>query len=87
MPTYEQNKASIGRYMAKMDEIRVRMSKESGLKDEVQRHIESTGESANAFVLRAITETMHRDQHPSSIMDDGVSPAIAAFEKSKKAGE
>lgn len=62
MPTYEQNKASIKRYMATQDEIRVRMLKESGLKDAVQRHASDMGESVNAFVLRAITEAMQRDK-------------------------
>lgn len=83
MPTYQQCKASIKRYMDKQDEIRVRMPKESGIKEAVQRHIESTGESVNAFVLRAIVETMRRDQHKSCIMDDGIQPAILDYEQQR----
>ena len=62
MPTYEQSKKAIQKYLAKMDEIRIRMPKESGVKDAVQKHAESKGESVNAFILRAIEETMERDK-------------------------
>lgn len=79
MPTYKQNKASIGRYMARMDEIRVRMSKESGLKQQIQAHAASLGESVNAFVLRAIRETIMRDQHGSGVLDGETPPAIQAY--------
>lgn len=84
MPTYEQNRESAKRYLAKMDEIRIRMPKESGLKDAVQRHIESTGESVNAFVLRAIREAMRRD---CTTLDGDIPPAIKAYMESEKAGE
>jgi hypothetical protein len=87
MPTYEQNKEFIKRYLDKQDEIRVRMPKKSGLKDAVQNHISSTGESANTFVLRAIRETMYRDTH-QSVLDGETPPAIQAFlDEYKKAGE
>ena len=62
MPTYEQSKKSIQKYLAKMDEIRIRMPKESGIKEAVQQHAESKGESVNAFILRAIEETIRRDK-------------------------
>lgn len=61
-PTYEQNKKSIQKYLAKFDEIRIRMPKESGLKEAIQQHAESKGESVNAFILRAIEETIRRDK-------------------------
>mgnify|MGYP003312117817 CR=1 FL=1 len=63
---YEQRKAANERYLAKMDEIRIRMPKESGLKDAIQQHAESKEESVNAFILRAIEETMRRDKAASS---------------------
>ena len=66
MPTYEQSKKAIQKYLSKMDEIRIRMPKESGLKDAIQQHAESKGESVNAFILRAIEETMKRDKAPNS---------------------
>lgn len=65
-PTYEQNKKSIQKYLAKFDEIRIRMPKETGLKEAIQQHAESKGESVNAFILRAIEETMKRDKAASN---------------------
>ena len=62
MPTYEQNKKSAQKYLAKLDSITIRMPKETGLKDAIQQHAESKGESVNAFILRAIEETMRRDK-------------------------
>jgi oligoribonuclease (3'-5' exoribonuclease) len=50
------------KYLAKMDEIRIRMPKESGLKETIQTHAESKGESVQAFIIRAITETIAREQ-------------------------
>ena len=54
-----QKKASI-KYLEKLDEIRIRMPK--GQKDVIKAHAEARGESVNAFVGRAIEETMQRDQ-------------------------
>lgn len=62
MPSYEQNKKYAQKYLAKMDEIRIRMPKETGLKDAIQAHADSTGESVQGFVLRAIQETIDRDK-------------------------
>lgn len=59
---YEQRKAANERYLSKMDEIRIRMSKESGLKETIQAHAESTGESVQAFIIRAITQAMEQDK-------------------------
>lgn len=61
MPTYAENKKSAEKYLAKMDEIKIRMPKESGLKDAIQAHAQERGESVQGFILRAITQTMHRD--------------------------
>lgn len=59
---YEQRKAANERYLSKMDEIRIRMAKESGLKEAIQAHAESMGESVNAFILRAIAQAMEQDK-------------------------
>lgn len=59
---YQYKKKYNEKYLAKMDEIRIRMSKESGLKDTIQTHAESKGESVQAFIIRAITETIQRDK-------------------------
>ncbi len=62
MPTYEQNKKSAEKYLATQDRITIRVSKESGLKEAIQTHAESKGESVQAFIIRAITETIQRDK-------------------------
>ena len=62
MPTYEQNKKSAQKYLAKLDSITFRMSKDAGIKETIQSHAESKGESVNAFILRAIAETIERDK-------------------------
>lgn len=49
------------RYNAKAyDEIKVRVSK--GQKDIIKAHADSTGESVNAFITRAIDEAIERDK-------------------------
>ena len=53
-----QRKAT-DKYLEKFDEMRVRVPK--GQKDIAKSHAESKGESLNAFISRAITETMDRD--------------------------
>jgi predicted HicB family RNase H-like nuclease len=63
MPTYEQNKKSAEKYLATQDRITIRVSKESGLKETIQTHAESMRESVQAFIIRAITETIERDTH------------------------
>ena len=48
------------RYNAKAyDEIKVRVPK--GNKEEIQAHAQAHGESVNAFIGRAISEAMERD--------------------------
>ena len=59
---YQQRKAANERYLSKMDEIRVRMPKESGLKDAIQAHAQERGESVQAFIMRAIVYTMQKDK-------------------------
>ena len=59
---YEQRKEANERYLSKMDEIRIRMPKESGLKNAIQAHAEACGESVQAFILRAIQQTMEQDR-------------------------
>ena len=48
------------RYNAKAyDEMKVRVAK--GNKEQIQAHAEAQGESLNAFINRAINDTMERD--------------------------
>ena len=47
------------KYHEKFDDLRIRVP--SGEKALIDTHAESMGESTNAFVRRAIAETMERD--------------------------
>ena len=60
---YEQRKDSIKKYLDKLDEIKIRLQK--GEKDKIRAHAESRGESVNAFITRAIAETIKRDEEMS----------------------
>ena len=55
----EAQRKATDKYLEKFDEMRVRVPK--GQKDIVKAHAERRGESLNAFINRAITETMDRD--------------------------
>lgn len=48
------------KYISQFVETKVRMTPEH--RDEVRAHAESKGESVNAFINRAIDETMERDK-------------------------
>lgn len=60
MPTPESVKRAIAKYQKeKVEEIKIRVPK--GNKECIQDHAKSQGESTNAFIQRAISETMERD--------------------------
>ena len=44
----------------KLDRVNLTMAK--GMKATIKAHAEARGESVNAFINRAIEETIHRDQ-------------------------
>ena len=56
---YDYNKQYAKKYLDKLDEIKIRLPK--GEKDKIRAHAESRGESINAFIARAIAETIGRD--------------------------
>ena len=60
MAISEARKRATQAYIDKQDELKVRVPK--GRKAEIQAHAEAMGESLNAFVGRAISETMERDK-------------------------
>lgn len=62
---YEQRKQANEKYLSTQDRITIRVSKESGLKDAVQAHADSMGESVQAFIVRAIQAQMVRDKQES----------------------
>ena len=55
----EAQRRATNKYLEKFDEMRVRVP--MGQKDVVKAHAEAQGESLNAFINRAITQTMERD--------------------------
>ena len=57
---YEQRKKSNEKYLATLDEIKIRMPK--GQKDIIKAHADSRSESVNSFINRAINETIERDK-------------------------
>lgn len=60
MPVSKAQQKAVAKYMKNnYDEIKVRVNK--GEKDIIKSHAENTGESVNAFINRAINETMERD--------------------------
>ena len=62
---YEQRKQANEKYLSTQDRITIRVPKESGLKDAVQAHADSMGESVQAFIVRAIQAQMERDKKES----------------------
>ncbi len=54
-----QQRATANYVKKNYDRIEVKVSK--GKKDAIQAHAEAQGESLNAFINRAIDETMERD--------------------------
>lgn len=78
MPISEARKRANQKYIDKQGEIKVRVSKER--KEEIQAHAEAQGESVNAFIGRAIVETMKRDggrDSPTSPQEAAGQPAKA----------
>ena len=64
MPASKAQQRAVSKYMKEnYDEIKVRVEK--GKKDIIKAHAESTGESVNAFIQRAIAEAMERDNRPT----------------------
>lgn len=60
MATTKAQQRAVSKYMKEnYDEIKVRVDK--GRKDIIKAHAESKGESVNAFINRAIDETMERE--------------------------
>lgn len=66
MPASKAQQKAVNKYMAaNYDRINLTVSK--GKKDIIKAHAESTGESVNSFINRAISEAMERDNNKQSI--------------------
>ena len=59
MATSESQQRAIKKYQEKLQRLYIWLSPEQ--KDMISAHAEKTGESINAFVQRAILETMEND--------------------------
>lgn len=64
MPQTEAQLRASKKYHDKFDDLRIRVP--AGEKSIIDSHAASFGESTNAFVRRAITETMARDKEKMS---------------------
>ena len=61
MAVSKANQRAVAKYTkANYDDIKVRTTK--GKRDIIQAHAKAQGESVNAFINRAIEETMKRDR-------------------------
>lgn len=64
----EAQKRAQKAYMGKFARVELRMTQEK--RDAIQAHAEARGESVNAFVGRAIEETMQRDNAASGASEE-----------------
>lgn len=61
MPVSKAQQKAVNKYMAaNYDRVNVTMPK--GKKDVIKAHADARGESVNAFINRAVDETMERDK-------------------------
>jgi len=61
MATTKAQQKAVHKYVkAKYDRLEITMPK--GKKDEIKAHADRQGESVNAFVNRAVVQTMERDK-------------------------
>ena len=63
MPVTEAQKRARDKYLEQFEELRARVPK--GKKDAIKAHCEARGETVNAFINRAVGETMERDNAPA----------------------
>lgn len=61
MPASKAQQKAVNKYM-KANYDRVNLTLPKGSKDEIKAHAEACNESVNAFISRAINETMQRDK-------------------------
>lgn len=60
MPTTKAQQRAVNKYM-KDNYDRVNLTLPKGQKERIKAHAESRGESVNAFINRAISETLERE--------------------------
>ena len=88
MPVSKAQQKAVNKYMA-ANYDRINLTIPKGQRDIIKAHADSQGESTNAFIGRAITETMERDTGGSQ--EAAVSLPLEAIktaqEAAKAAGE
>ena len=84
MPASKAQQRAVSKYMKEnYDVYQIRMPK--GKKDEIKEHAESLGESVNAFINRAIDETIARDNtEKSSAANKPETPSTAPAEQNEQ---
>ncbi len=60
MPTTKAQQRAVNKYM-KGNYDRVNLTLPKGQKDRIKAHADNRGESVNAFINRAISETLERE--------------------------
>ena len=65
MATSKAQQAAVNRYMAKAYD-RINLTVPKGRKEQIKSHAEQHGESVNAFINRAINETIARDNNDTT---------------------
>ena len=66
MPVSKKQQASVHKYVREHYD-RISVTVPQGKREEIREHAERHGESVNAFINRAIDETMERDQEIKAI--------------------
>ena len=61
MPVSKAQQKAVNKYMA-ANYDRINLTVQKGKKETIKAHAEAQGESLNALINRAITETMERDR-------------------------
>ena len=67
--------------MAMKEEIRISIPIESGLEEAIQTHAQRRGETVEAFILRAIQETMRNDKRKGIVLDGEGTPWVKDYLK------
>lgn len=69
MPVSKAQQRATNKYISKAYD-RVNLTMPKGRKEEIQVHAEAQGESVNAFINRAIEETMKRDNEEGGVFHE-----------------
>lgn len=63
------------------DEIRISIPIDSGLEEAIQTHAKHRKETVEAFILRAIQETMRNDKRKGIVLDGEGTPWVKDYLK------